>query len=197
MKIALVYQIPFEPRSAQSDSIPIWIWNVASRLVRNHEVVVYSPEGYHQEKVEYFRGVKYRRIPAAFDYWLRYVVQGASKRFPGFDYARRKRPYYASVFNHLTYILGVAKDLQTEKCDIVHINDNTELISIIRALNPKIRIVLHMRCEALTQLDHNMIEHRLKKTDLILGCSRYITDKILQSFPFLAGRCQTSYPGVD
>jgi glycosyltransferase involved in cell wall biosynthesis len=42
-----------------------------------------------------------------------------------------------------------------------------------------------------------MIEHRLRKADLILGCSRHITDKVRQSFPSLAGRCQTLYNGVD
>jgi glycosyltransferase involved in cell wall biosynthesis len=196
MKIALVYHLPFEPRS-QNDSIPIWIYNVASRLARYHDVVVYSPRGHHQEKVEYFHGVKYRRISVTFYNWFGYVVQGASKRFPGFDYARRKRPYFASIFNHLTYILRVAKDLQTEKCDIVHIHEESQFISIIRALNPWIRIVLHMHCEWLTQLEHSMIEHRLRKADLILGCSRHITDKVRQSFPSLAGRCQTLYNGVD
>jgi glycosyltransferase involved in cell wall biosynthesis len=54
-----------------------------------------------------------------------------------------------------------------------------------------------MHSELLTQLDHSMIEHRLRKADLILGCSRYITGKIRQSFPSLAGRCQTLYNGVD
>jgi glycosyltransferase involved in cell wall biosynthesis len=125
------------------------------------------------------------------------VVQGARKRFPGFDYARRKHPYFASTFNDFTYILKVAKDLQTEKCDIVHIQEETEFISIIRALNPRMQIILHAHCEWLSQLDHNMIEHRLRKADLILGCSRYITDRIRQSFPSLAGRCQTLYNGVD
>ena len=196
MKIAFVLPISFEPRS-QSDSIPIWTCNVASRLARYHDVVVYSPRGHHQEKVEYINGVKYRRISATFDYWLGSGVQRISKRLPGFDYARRKRPYYASILYDFTYILKVAKDLQTEKCDIVHIQEESEFIGIIRALNPRMRIVLHMHCDWLSQLDHNMIEHRLRKADLILACSRYVTDRIRQSFPSLAGRCQTLYNGVD
>ena len=111
--------------------IPIWIYNVASRLARYHDVVVYAPRGYHQEKVEYFHGMKYRRIPTTFDTWLRYMVQGASKRFPGFDQTLRKRPYFASIFNYFTYILKVTKDLKTEKCDIAHIHEESEFISIL------------------------------------------------------------------
>lgn len=196
MKIAFVTTAKTEPRT-ESGSLSIWICKVASRLVRYHDVVVYSPRGYHQEKVEYFHGVKYRRISTAFDTWVGYIVQGAIKRLPRFDPSRRKRPYFACIFNNLTYILKVAKDLKTEKCDIVHIIEESEFISIIRALNPRIRIVLHMHNDWLTHLDHSMIEHRLRKADLILGCSRYITDKIRQSFPSLAGRCQTLYNGVD
>jgi glycosyltransferase involved in cell wall biosynthesis len=196
MKIALVYCFPYDPRSTQSKSALIWIYNVVNRLVRYHDVVVYSPRDYHQEKVEHLCGVKYRRMSETFDRWLRFLV-GPSRRFPGFDQARRKRPYFASIFQNFTYILKVAKDLQTEKCDIVHIIEESQFISIIRALNPRIRIVLHMHSELLTQLDHSMIEHRLRKADLILGCSRYITDKIRQNFPTLAGRCQTLYNGVD
>lgn len=196
MKIGLIYNLAFEPRS-QNDSIPIWIYNVASRLARYHDVVVYSARDRNQEKVEYLQGVKYRRISSGLDYWLEYLMKGARKRLPGFDYARRKHPYVASIFNRLTYILKVAKDLRTEKCDIVHILEESEFISIIRAFNPSVRIVLHSHSEGLTWLDHNMIEHRLRKADLILGCSRYITDKIRQTFPSLAGRCQTLYNGVD
>jgi glycosyltransferase involved in cell wall biosynthesis len=196
MKIAFVSAVQIEPRK-EGFSLSIWNCNVASRLARYHDVVVYSPRGYHQKKVEYFHGVKYRRISAVFDTWLRCLVEGACKRFPKFDQARRKRPYFASIFNHLTYILKVGIDLKTEKCDIVHIHEESTFINIIRALNPRIRIVLHMHNEWLIHLDYSMIEHRLRKADLILGCSRYITNKIRQRFPQFAGRCQTLYNGVD
>jgi glycosyltransferase involved in cell wall biosynthesis len=79
----------------------------------------------------------------------------------------------------------------------VHIHEESQFINIIKAFNPKVKIVLHMHCEWLTQLDHRMIEQRIKKADLILGCSRYITDKIRQSLPSVAGRCRTLYNGVE
>jgi glycosyltransferase involved in cell wall biosynthesis len=126
-----------------------------------------------------------------------YAAYTINARIPIFDYALRKHPYPASILNQFSYILKVAKELQTLKCDIVHIHEESESIPIIRALNPKTRIVLHMHCEWLTQFDHSMIENRLKKTDLILGCSDYITNKIRQNFPSLAGHCQTLYNGVD
>jgi glycosyltransferase involved in cell wall biosynthesis len=158
---------------------------------------VYSPRGLNQEKVEVFQGVQYRRISTTFDNLVKAVVEGPTHRIRGFEIARRKRPFYASTLNQFTYILQVAKELQAMKYDVVHIHEESEFIDTIRALNPRLPIVLHMHCEWLTQLDNKMIENRLKKTDLIIGVSNYITDKIRQSFPSLAKRCQTLYNGVD
>ncbi len=45
--------------------------------------------------------------------------------------------------------------------------------------------------------DPTMIEPRLKKADLIIGCSEYITGKIRRHFPQIAEHCQTVYGGVD
>jgi glycosyltransferase involved in cell wall biosynthesis len=194
MKIAFVTLAYFEPQ-APSSSLSIWITNIASRLVKNHEIVVYSPKDYGQKKTEKFRGVKYRHISAGFDRILGNVIEGAIKRFH--RKTNKKRPYFASTLYSFTFILKVAMDLRTQKIDIVHIHEESAFISVIRALNPKIKIVLHMHNEWLTQLDHGMIENRIKKADLILGCSHYITNRISQSFPSLAGRCKPLYNGVD
>ena len=91
----------------------------------------------------------------------------------------------------------MAKDLKAEKTDIVHLHNFSQFVPIIRAFNPKIKIVLHMHCEWLTQLDRSMIESRLKEVDLVIGCSDYITEKIRRRFPQFAKRCRTVYNGVD
>jgi spore coat protein SA len=89
--------------------------------------------------------------------------------------------------------MKVARDLRKEKCDIVHIQTFSQFAPIIRAFNPKIKIVLHMHCEWLTQFDFEMIEDRLRYIDLIIGVSEYITKKIRRRFPHFANRCQTLY----
>jgi glycosyltransferase involved in cell wall biosynthesis len=197
-KIAIIATSPFNPYWAQDDSVPIWIFNVANRLIKHNNVVVYSPRPDPFKKgVDYYNGIKYRRIFAPIDKWLWYLTYEIPKRIPGCLYASRKKPYSESILKDFTYILKVAKDLKSENCDIVHIHEASEFIDIIRALNPKIRIVLHMHCAKLWELDHNMIERRVKKADLILGCSQYITDNIQKNFPMLAERCHTLYNGVD
>ncbi|MGH7456360.1 MAG: glycosyltransferase family 4 protein, partial [bacterium] len=91
----------------------------------------------------------------------------------------------------------VANDLRKRQCDIVHLHNLSQFVPVIRAFNPGIKIVLHTHCEWLTQLDHAMIERRLREVDLIIGCSEYVTKKIRLAFPQVADRCQVLHNGVD
>jgi glycosyltransferase involved in cell wall biosynthesis len=159
---------------------------------------VFSPREHHQTNVEYLDGVQYRHISKSLvDTLIGLTVFRINAKIPRLEYALRKRPFFASTLHQFSYILRVAKELQAMKCDIVHIHEESQFIPIIRLLNPKIRIVLHMHCVWLTQFDHEMIEQRIKKADLILGCSNYITEQIRKEFPSLAERCHTLYNGVD
>ena len=207
MKIAFVHQpIGIISSSAPRGSIELWIYEMACRLARSNEVIVYAKRGHHQKKFEYDQGVQYRRISTAVDEWFTFISKAFDKirRFPLFQkikaivfFRNVKRPLFASSLFYFTYILQVARDLKREKCDIVHLHNFSQFVPIIRAFNPKIKIVLHMHCEWLTQLDRTMIENRLKEVDLIIGCSEYITEKIRLVFPQFAERCQTIYNGVD
>jgi glycosyltransferase involved in cell wall biosynthesis len=87
--------------------------------------------------------------------------------------------------------------LRKENCDIVHIHNFSQLVPIIRAFNPEIKIVLHMHCEWLTQLDRAMIESRLGHVNLIIGVSDFITKKIQFCFPEFAHRCRTLLNGAN
>lgn len=207
MKVAFVDQ-PLGTISLldQTSSIEIWIYEVARRLAQSCDVTVYAKKGLFQKKVEYDQGVQYRRISTVVDEWFTGISAAFDKlgRFPTLRNMKRalffrnaKRPFYASSLYYLTYILQVAKKLSAEECDIVHLHNFSQFVPIIRAFNPKIKIVLHMHCEWLTQLDRTMIERRLREADLVIGCSKYITEKIRCSFPEFAERCQTLYNGVD
>jgi glycosyltransferase involved in cell wall biosynthesis len=68
---------------------------------------------------------------------------------------------------------------------------------LIRAFNPSIKIVLHTHDEWLNQLDMTMLNKRLARVDLVVGCSEYLTRKVRDRFPWLANRCKTIFNGVD
>jgi len=213
MKIAVVDQ-PFGniilPWTGVGGSIDIWIYEMARRLARSCDVIVYTKRDRYQKKVDCDQGVRYRRVSTAFDEWYTYMSSAIDKleRSPGgralsrnirriFFFRNVKRPLFASSVYYLTYTLQVAKNLKKEKCDIVHLINFSQFVSIIRAFNPKIKIVLNMTCEWLTQLNRKMIESRLREVDLVIGCSDYITKTIRCHFPEFAKRCETAYNGVD
>ena len=207
MKIALVHQpIGIISLSDPRGSIEIWTYEMARHLARSSEVIVYAKKGRHQKKFEYDQGVRYRRITTVVDEWFTFISSalGKLKRFQLLQkikavifFRNVKRPLFASRLFYFTYILQVAKDLKKEKCDVVHLHNFSQFVPIIRAFNPKIKIVLHMDNEWLTQLDRTMIENRLREVDLIIGCSEYITEKTRLVFPQFAERCLTVYNGVD
>jgi glycosyltransferase involved in cell wall biosynthesis len=192
MKIAFVNQ----PRGFFSvppaGSIPIVTYELARRLARSCDVIVYAARGHLQSKVEFDEGIQYRRVLIGRDRRYFRRLYGLLGRFSRFF----KRPYASSLY-YLDYILQVANDLRAQQCDIVHLHNFSQFAPIIRAFNPSVKIVLHMHCQWLTQIDRATIEQRLRKVDLIIGCSEYITEKIRRRFPQFAGRCQTVFNGVD
>jgi glycosyltransferase involved in cell wall biosynthesis len=196
MKIAFVHQpINFLQLPDQGGSVEVITYELARRLASHCEVIVYSKKERNQKESEYYQGVLYRRIPANEDEKFNYIASGIDRRLwrlPNF-----RRPLFASSPYYLMYALRVAKDLKSKKCDIVHIQTFPHFAPIIRAFNPEVKIVLHMHCEWLTQLDRAMIESRLRKVDLVIGVSQYITEKIRRRFPQFAKRCKTIYNGVD
>lgn len=211
MKIALIHQpINTISLTEQNGSIEIWTYEVARRLTRYCDVIIYAKRGSNQREYEYDQGVQYRRISTKLDEWYTYlsyafdnlgktsITHALSQNIRQFLFYRNvRRPFFASQWYYLNFALEVAKRLREDKCDIVHIHTFSQFIPIIRAFNPEIKIVLHIQCEWLNQLDQKMIHDRLSKADLILGCSEYITEKIRRRFPKFANQCQTIYNGVD
>jgi glycosyltransferase involved in cell wall biosynthesis len=179
----------------EGGSIAIITYQIARRLAGSHDIVIYSKKGHDQPKTQYDEyGIHHRRMSVTAEDWLVKPLKLVDK-LPLFRDPRK--PLFASRAYYLGYALQVARDLQKQQPDIVHIHNFSQFVPVIRALNPKARIVLHMNCEWLTQLDRSMVEERLGETDMILGCSEYITEKIRRCFPQFAGRCHTLFNGVD
>ena len=183
----------------ESGSIAIWIYQVTRRLKKSCNVNIYAKRARSKKKETYDDGIRYRYISTYFDHW--FIRIGKILRYRVFRYfsnqSHTKHPYFSTWRYYFGYIIQVAWDLRRTKTDIVHIQNLSQFVPIIRALNPRIKIVLHMHCEWLTQLDRKMIASRLRKTDLIIGCGKYTMQKIRIRFPEFASRCYTVYNGVD
>ncbi|MBE9170323.1 glycosyltransferase family 4 protein [Pleurocapsales cyanobacterium LEGE 06147] len=193
MKIAFINQpwsVAAPPQG--SDSTGIWTYRIARCLVHFHQVIFYGCQSKDKKSNYCHDGIHYRAVSLIFDDILRPIRTLENKLK-----LNRKLPYFASTLFYFGYILQVALDLRRQQCDIIHIHNFSQFVPIIRAFNPRAKIVLHMHCEWLTQLNREAIARRLERADLIIGCSNHITNKIRDRFPSLAARCQTVYNGVD
>lgn len=192
MKIAFVAQ-PIDPvLPPNQNSIGIWIYEVGRRLAKSHEVLVYlRGNGFKGKRRVRIDGVDFNAIPLRLDNRLLRYLKRFSRRFDP------KRPLFATYLYYLGYIVRIALNLRKQQCDIVHIHNFSQFVPIVKAVNPNVKIALHMHCEWLTQLNHKMIERRLRNSDLIISCSEYITQKTRLAFPQFADRCHTVYNGID
>ena len=192
MKIAFVSQ-PWNSvvPPVQSGSVAIWTYEVARRLGESHDVTIYARRRGRQCKDEFAEGVRYRRVNAAFDgRLLKLLKKVCGSGAPG-------RPHHARLYAHLEYAIRVAVDIRRRRCDLVQVFNISQFIPIIRALNPRVKIVLRMSCEWLVRLDRALIARRLRQADCVFGCSEYITSGIRERFPEFADRCATILNGRD
>lgn len=190
LNIAFVSQ-PWEGALPPASSVPIWTYEVARRLAQKHRVRVYARRNPQQPPVAYDQGVTYALSYRTLDDWLLRVLNPLSRYFPA------RRPLYTSWLYYLPYIVAVARDLRRQRCNIVHIQNFSQFVPVVRAFNPLARIVLHMHCDWLPNIDQQLTARRLRSINMILGTTDYIRDGIRRTYPHLAQRCQTIYNGVD
>jgi glycosyltransferase involved in cell wall biosynthesis len=200
LKIAFIFMPINEIRppvsaSSLAASGDLVIDEMARALARSHKVIAYCAFGKGQEKVEQCDGVEYRRIST----WLdqRLLHRQKLRRLIDFNERNSVPPLINSPLWYRHFIGKIVSDPALQGCDIVHIMNISQFVPIIRARLPKTRIVLHMHCRWLEQLDATMIERRIKAADLVLGVSDFIAAGVRRRFPLLARRCRHVYNGAD
>jgi len=191
MKVAVINQPWNFCPPPEIGSIAIWTYQVVRRLNQRHEITVYARKGKQDKAIEALGGVNYRRFSIATDLRLIGLLERLGvKKILGV-------PLFASRIYYWLYALKVAWDIRKRGCEIIHVQNLSQFVSIIKALNPAVKIVLHMHCEWLTQLDNSLVRQRLAKVEAVLGCSEYISQLIRDAYPEYAQRTFTVYNGVD
>ena len=188
MKIAYVFPPIWNPRS--DGSLSIWNHEVTRHLANFCEITVYGARSRFERKEQVYEGVVYRGVRIPFD-------RRFQKLLALFGWRKSERPVFSSDLFYIGYALVIAFDLRKRKCDIIHVYNYPQFIPILKKFNPSARIVLNMHGEWLTQFKWRKIDDKLRKADLIIGCSEFVTEKIRQRFPQLAHQCKTVFMGVD
>jgi glycosyltransferase involved in cell wall biosynthesis len=195
MRIAFVAQ-PFDlmypPVPARStSSLALWIYYMARVCAnRGHRTIVFGNHGGRfSAKSTRSDNVEYIFTPTGLDGMLNKTLKAGSTLFPNTGKENKLCPLFASPWHHRVYAMEVAQRARQLGCDVVHVMNYSQFVPVIRKLHPRCKISLHMQCEWLNQLDASLIERRLEQTDIIIGCSEYISRKIAEKFPRHANRC--------
>ena len=190
MRVAFVTQ-PGHAVVPAAGSVEIWTDEVARRLAGDHEVTIFASRSPRTADGERGR-ISHRFVAHTGEGPLRRVARPAWRLLgtPG-------RPYFASLAHGLPYWVGVGHALRRGNFDVAHVANYSQALPILRRLAPRTRLIIHMHCEWLMQLDERMLARRLRHADAILGCSDHLTNGVRRRFPSLAGRCHTVPNGTD
>jgi spore coat protein SA len=182
---------PWASAIPPSESVAIWTQEVAKRLAAEHEVVVWSRRLDPERAPLRLDGVDYRFVRGRGDYRLEHTLRHFDRLRPA------ERPLFASPAYQASYHLELLRALRVEPPDIVHLYTFAQLVPLVRRACPASLVVLHLLDEMLSHLAPAMTRRRLRRADLVLGCSDFISQRIRDAFPEVADRTQTIYNGVD
>ncbi len=192
MKIAIV-SYPADLLPPYHASMGETIYKIATELAKSCEVLVYGLEDKQRgAKSGIYEGADYRFFPSsARDRLFVDVRQRVSRLI------RISSPFSTSDLLFPSFARQVAMDLKNEQCDVIHVQHCSQYVPVIRAFNPKAKIILHIHAPWLSQSNLAVIEQRLRPLDLLLTVSDYVTRKTQQDVRAIAGRCETMYNGID
>lgn len=169
------------------------LYAIASVLSRSCEVVVYGMRDFQRgAEPGVYGGAEYRFIPSTASDRIRLKVRRHLSRWLG-----NRAPLSTSRWLYPAYADAVAADLQKTNWDLIHVQTCTQYVEVIRDFNPGAKIALHLHSALLSQSNPEELNKRLRKVDLLLTVSNYMSAKTSVDFPAVAGRCETAYNGIE
>jgi glycosyltransferase involved in cell wall biosynthesis len=192
MKIAFVSQPIDTIVPPNQNSVGTCTLGVARKLARYADILIYGLKDNQMNSpaslVE--NGIKFRFLPSTRRDRMHFDARNKYAKL-----YHRFTPFSTTSWMFPDYGRQVALDLKYQGCDVIHLQHCSQYAPIIRALNPKAKIVLHLRAEWFSQADPAVLTARLKAVDLLTTVGDYVTEKTRRAFPGVA--CETTYNGVD
>lgn len=191
MKIAFVFPPMWTPHS--DGSLQIWNREVTTRLSKSCDVLVYAghPGVSSVSLDDNVGGVQYRRFSTRWDNRFLKRLQFIHRTLG------IRRPLYSTDLWYLFYALKVALDIRKQGCDLVHVYYYPQFANLIKRLNPKLRVILNNHGESMYRVKYTNIKKRLRKIDLVVSCSDFVTKYTCEMFPEFEHRCTTVPMGLS
>jgi glycosyltransferase involved in cell wall biosynthesis len=191
-KIAFVSQ-PRDPVAAaesQNGSVTTVLWELATRIARRHETMVFAPRGPGQAAEESYQALLgIRRVPA----W-----RSLHKALDlGTGMLGWRSPYFASGAYFREYGLGVARALERYRPDIVHLHNHSHFLPLFRRAVPHARLIVQMHDELHSLLPAELLRTRLRGVAAVVTPSDFLTRCLEARHSHTLGRVRTIGNGVD
>jgi glycosyltransferase involved in cell wall biosynthesis len=191
LKIAIVAhpQNVFPPASG---SVAKVIWESSRRMAHACAITIFSRGEAGLPKEGRRAGLTIRRVSAFFDEQIVLRFVSYLQRLGGWERFVFFRWYFYAWFAGKTAWL-----IRRDCFDLVHIHNYSQFAPIVKWLHPAARIILHMHCHWLVEINHAVVARRLRKVDLIVSPSESVTVQTRHRFPEHATKCVTVTNGVD
>src|SRR6266849_1327961 len=148
MKIAFVNQAIDTILPPYQSSVGACTYGAAYAFPQSSEVVVYGTKNRNGEVPFESRkeNVQFRFLPLSFSDRVVSMLREQSSKF-----FQVSSPASSSSWIYREFGRQVARDLQDQRCDIIHLQHCSQYAPPIRALNPGSKIVLHLHAEWFSQ----------------------------------------------
>ncbi|MBW4050714.1 MAG: glycosyltransferase family 4 protein [Proteobacteria bacterium] len=191
-KIAFVSQ-PRDPVTAtesQHGSVTTVLWELATRISRRHETMVFAPRTAGQAVEEsYGSRLGICRVPA----W-----RSLHKALDlGTGILGWRSPYFSSGAYFREYGLAVAKALERYQPDIVHLQNHSHFLPLIRSAVPRAQLIMQVHDELHSLLPAEPVRARLRDIAAVVTPSEFVTRRLEARMSYMTGRIHTVGNGVD
>jgi glycosyltransferase involved in cell wall biosynthesis len=201
MRIAVVSQVVDGIAPDGLNSVGLVGHYLARDLARDHQVTVYGSAGVAANGGEWPAtaddGIVYRVMPPRLTDTVVARAWPYVTRMAGQIRGGLRPPVSTATWSGLGYARRVAADIAAQHFDVIHVHHATQYLPALRAAAPRAIIVLHAHAEWFPQTPRAVLQRRLAHADAVVGCSDYVTARLVDYLPSLAGRCFTVYNGVS
>ena len=192
VKIAFVSQPrdPLAAAEAQHGSVATVLWELATRIARRYETMVFAPRAPGQAAEEsYGSTLGIYRVPA----W-----RSLHKALDlGTGILGWRSPYFASSAYFREYGVAVARALKRYRPDIVHLQNHSQFLPLFRSAVPRAQLIIQVHDELHSLLPVEPVRARLRDVTAIVTPSEFVTRRLEGRLSYLAGRIHTIGNGVD
>jgi len=181
MKVAFVCQHFDEVLPPRQNSIGIWTYEVARRLVASRDVTIIARRPRGEPLRREIDGLRVEFLTCA----PARLWGGASRLW---SHVWPRSPLFTRRYYAIDFLMQAARRIRQLAPDVIHLQNFPHYAPALRRAAPNATIVLHMHCDWLVQLDLREMTEAIAACDAVVGCSGHVINTARRQFGKLEAR---------